>query len=143
MVKLPRIVIDTNVFVAALRSQRGAAFKLLSLVGTGQFEVTISVPLILEYEDAAKRDLRGTALTRRDVDDILDYLCSVADRRTIFFLWRPFLKDPKDDLVLELAVEADCDFIVTYNKRDFAGAERFGVRVATAKEFLEARGLLR
>jgi hypothetical protein len=72
----------------------------------------------------------------------LDYLCSVATRREIFFLWRPFLRDREDDLVLELAVEASCDFIVTYNKRDFEGAEKFGIRVVTPKEFLEERGLI-
>jgi hypothetical protein len=77
------------------------------------------------------------------IDDILDYLCTVGDRRSIFFLWRPLLKDPKDDMVLELAVEAECESIVTYNQRDFAGADRFGVRIVTPREFLQERGLLR
>jgi putative PIN family toxin of toxin-antitoxin system len=141
-VKPPQIVLDTNVVVSALSSKRGASYKLLSLLGSKQFEINISVSLILEYEDAAKRQIRKTALTRRDIDDILDYLCKVANRHEIFFLWRPYLRDPKDDLVLELAVEARCGFIVTYNKKDFDGAEKFGVRVLTPKEFLEERGLL-
>jgi putative PIN family toxin of toxin-antitoxin system len=138
-----RIVIDTNVLVAALRSRRGAAFKLLSLVGRGDFDFALSVPLVLEYEAAAKRQARVTALSAGEIDDILDYLCIVGDRRSIFFLWRPFLKDPKDDMVLELAVEAECESIVTYNQRDFAGADRFGVRIVTPREFLQERGLLR
>lgn len=136
-------MIDTNVLVAALRSRRGAAFKLLTLVGRGHFDFALSVPLVLEYEAAAKRRARVTALSAGDIDDILDYLCTVGDRRSIFFLWRPFLKDPRDDMVLELAVEAECEYIVTYNQRDFARADRFGVRIVTPREFLQERGLLR
>lgn len=137
-----RIVIDTNVLVAALRSRRGASFRVLSLVGGKDFGINISVPLVLEYEDAAKRIARDIGLTHGDIDDILDYICRVAHHCQIYFLWRPFLKDPRDDLVLEVAVEGGCDFIVTYNVRDFEGADRFGVRVVTPGEFLRAIGAL-
>ena len=102
-----QVVLDTNVFLSTLRSRRGAAFRLLSLVGLGRrFEVNVSVPLVLEYEEVAKRQLRTVELSSEEVDDIIDYICSVANRRRIFFLWRPYLRDPKDDMVLELAVEA-------------------------------------
>ena len=67
---------------------------------------------------------------------------NVANRRKVYYLWRPFLKDPKDDMVLELAASAGCDIIVTYNKDDFKGVEQFGVRVMTAQEFLRAIGEL-
>lgn len=137
-----QIVIDTNVLVGALRSRRGASFRLLSLLGGKDFEINISVPLVLEYEDAAKRIAREVGLTHGDIDDILDYICRVAHHCQIYFLWRPFLKDPRDDLVLEVAVEGGCDFIVTYNVRDFEGADRFGVRVVTPGEFLRAIGAL-
>ena len=137
-----QIVIDTNVLVGALRSRRGASFRLLSLLGGKDFEINISVPLVLEYEDAAKRNAREVGLTHGDIDDILDYICRVAHQCQIYFLWRPFLKDPRDDLVLEVAVEGGCDFIVTYNVRDFEGADRFGVRVVTPGEFLRAIGAL-
>jgi len=136
------IVIDTNVFVSALRSRRGASYQLFRLLGGKKFEISLSVPLIIEYEDAAKRLTREFGLTHADVEDILDYICSVGDRRQIHFLWRPVLKDPKDDHVLELAVEASAQFIVTYNLRDFAGAEEFGIRVVTPKEFLKVIGEL-
>jgi putative PIN family toxin of toxin-antitoxin system len=136
----PRIVVDTSVFVSALRSRRGASFKLLSLIDSGKFIVNISVPLILEYEEAAKRQARQTGLSFSDIDEILDYVCKVAHHQQIFFLWRPFLKDPEDDLVLELAVESGCDCIVTFNVRDFAGAEQFGLRVVTPKELLRMIG---
>ncbi len=131
-----RVVLDTSVLVAALRSRRGASFHLLSRVGTGAFEIAVSVPLVLEYEDALLRNLSATALSEADVDSIVDYVCSVAIRQEIFFLWRPLLRDPGDELVLELAVAANCEAIVTHNVRDFAGARRFGIRVLTPGEFL-------
>jgi len=139
----PRIVADTNVFVAALRSQYGASYKLFMLLERGKFELNVSVPLIFEYEEVAKRLVgKKTGLRPSDVDNILDYVCSVANRRKVYYLWRPFLKDPQDDMVLELAVSAGCDIIVTYNKDDFEGVEQFGVHVMTAQEFLRAIGEL-
>ena len=67
----------------------------------------------------------------------MDYLCQVADLREIFFLWRPFLRDPGDEMVLEVAVSAKASLIVTHNVRDFEGVEaRFGIRVVTPGEFL-------
>ncbi|MFN8499236.1 MAG: putative toxin-antitoxin system toxin component, PIN family [Anaerolineae bacterium] len=136
----PAVVLDTNVIIAALRSRRGASYRLLSLVGQGVFEINVSVPLVLEYEDAAKRLIGETDLTAQDIDDILDYLCSVANRYAVFFLWRPFLRDDKDDMVLELAVASGCDAIVTYNQRDFVGVQQFGIRLLTPKAFLVELG---
>src|SRR5947207_12497454 len=133
-----QIVIDTNVFVSALRSNRGASYQLLSLVGkSARFEINISVTLVLEYEDAANRELRKIGLAKSDVSDIIDYICSVANHRLIYFLWRPLLRDPGDDMVLELAVEAQCDYIISFNKRDFDGAAQFGLEVLSPQEFLK------
>ena len=132
----PQIVMDTNLVIVALRSQRGASFQLLSLVGSGTFEANMSVPLVLEYEEVLQRELSVLTLAVDDVDDLLDYLCMVANRHQIHFLWWPLLKDPKDDMVLELAVVADCDYIVTYNQRDFQGAETFGVKVIEPVQLL-------
>ena len=132
-----QVVLDTNVVVSALRSRTGASHKLLSLVGmSDRFRISLSVPLVLEYEEVLKRQAAALGLTHQEIDDILDYLCSVARRRLIFFLWRPFLTDPKDELVLELAVESDCDLIVTYNQRHFSGIEAFGLQAITPREFL-------
>ena len=75
-------------------------------------------------------------LSEADVDTVVDFICAQAHHRRIFFLWRPFLRDPKDDMVLEVAVEAQCRHIVTFNTRDFAGTEQFGVRPITPREFL-------
>ena len=85
-------------------------------------------------------DLREQRL--RKPSHILDYVFSVANRRKIYYLWRPFLSDPKDDMVLELAVSAGSEIIVTYNKDDFKGVEQFGIRVLTALEFLREIGEL-
>lgn len=138
-----QVVIDTNVLIAALQSRRGASFKLLMLVGNAEkFEISVSVPLVLEYEDVAKRLLGQILLTEQDIDDIVDYLCQVGQHRKIYYLWRPLLKDPKDDMVLELAVTASCNFIITFNTRDFSGIEPFGIRVVTPQEFLREIGEL-
>jgi len=80
------VVIDTNVLVSALKSKRGASFKLLTLIGQNKFDINLSVPLILEYEDVVKRLVEETALNEEDINDILDYFCSVSNRREIFYL---------------------------------------------------------
>jgi putative PIN family toxin of toxin-antitoxin system len=134
----PRIVLDTNVVVAGLRSSLGASSRVLSLVGTGQFVHAVSVALLFEYESAVVRPEAGVRLRRAVVDDVLDYLCSTAERQRIYFLWRPMLPDPSDDLVLEVAAHAQCDRIVTFNVRDFRGSERFGIRALTPAVFLRS-----
>ena len=123
------IVIDTNVLIAGLRSPHGASHQVLQRIGSGAFTFSLSVPLVLEYEAVAKEHARELGLTYEDVDDVIDYLCSEGEARRIFYLWRPVLKDPRDDMVLELAVEAGVDSIVTHNVRDFGEAERFGLRI--------------
>ena len=138
-----QVVLDTNVIVSALRSQQGASYKLLMLVGQADFEINLSVSLLLEYEDATKRLLGQIPLAEDEIDNILDYLCRMANQREVFYLWRPFLRDPKDDMVLELAVSGQCEAIITYNKKDFVGVDQFGLRVMTPKEFLEELGELK
>lgn len=135
-----QIVLDTSVLIAGLRSRRGASFRLLSLIGGTAFELSVSVPLVLEYEATAKAQARELGLSHADIDDVLDYLCAVAHRRAIFYLWRPMLRDPQDDMVLEVAVEAGCEYVVTHNVRDFAGAERFGIQVIRPGAFLKRIG---
>lgn len=134
------VVLDTNVVISALRSSGGASFRLLSMVGKNEkFRIHLSVPLALEYEDAAKREGQ-VAVTPQAVEDVLDYLCSVAQLHDIFFLWRPTLRDPKDDLVLEAAVAGSCHGIVSNNTRDFEGIDQFGLWVETPAEFLKRIG---
>jgi predicted nucleic acid-binding protein len=107
------------------------------MIGQDRFEMVISVPLVLEYEDAVVRDLTALRYTSAEVREILDFICWAAEPTSIYYLWRPFLPDPKDDLVLEAAVAGRCDTIVTFNHRDFIGIDKFGLRARTPREFLE------
>ena len=138
----PSIVIDTNVLIAASRSRRGASFKVISLMDRGLFQLSVSVPLVLEYESVAKRISKSLGITYSDIDDILDYICHIASHRKIYYLWRPFLRDPGDDMVLEVAVESESDSIVTHNIRDFIGIEQFGIKAITPKQLLNKIGEL-
>ena len=134
---IPKIVIDTNVVIAALRSKRGASARLLSLADTGRFEINDSVPLILEYEEVLQRQRVTLGLSSRDVTSFIDSLCAVARHHEIYFHWRPFLRDADDEMILELAVSAQCDYIVTHNLADFSGVEKFGIVAVTPGTFLQ------
>ena len=97
---------------------------------------------MMEYEDVLKRKNLDIKVSHKTIDDILDRLAYLGEHREIFFLWRPYLKDPKDDLFLELAVESNCDYIVTYNKSDFVGMDKFSIQALTPKEFLLKAGII-
>jgi putative PIN family toxin of toxin-antitoxin system len=139
---MTRVVLDTNVLIAALRSRNGASFKLLSLVGTGSFDTVVSVPLVFEYEYAATKTAKQVGLDLPAIGSILDYVCKVSLHQDIFFLWRPILRDPSDDMVLEVAVASSADGIVTFNKKDFGKADSFDLSIWTPKEFLKQEGLI-
>ncbi|HSF30332.1 MAG TPA: PIN domain-containing protein [Candidatus Tectomicrobia bacterium] len=91
----PQIVIDTNILLAGLRSRRGYAFRLLQLVGTERFDINLSVPLVMEYESTLLRELPHLPVSRSVVEEVINFHCAIANRHQIFFLWRPFLRDPK------------------------------------------------
>lgn len=99
-----RIIIDTNVMVSGLRSQLGASFRLLSLLKKDAFVFSLSVPLVVEYEKALRDPRVGIALSEQDIGRFIDSLCTLGAKRMIHFLWRPCLRDPKDDMVLEVGV---------------------------------------
>ena len=132
-----RVVLDTNVLLSGWQSHKGASHKVLRRLLDKRFEIAVSVPLVLEYEEILKEKLDSNIFTKENIDGIIDDLCKVGVTAQIFYLWRPFLPDPEDDHILELAVAAHCSYIVTYNKRDFRGVEeRFGIEVIDAAEFL-------
>ena len=137
-----KVVIDTNVLVSALKSRRGASNRLISLLPSCGFSIAISVPLLFEYEDVLKRGNLPLEITQEDISDFIDFLCHIGIRQDIFFLWRPFLPDPSDDLVLEVAVAGGCNAIMTYNKRHFRDIEQFGLRALDSKEFLTEIGVI-
>lgn len=135
-----RAVIDTNVVYSGLRSRNGASFRLLESLLRTTFQPCVSVPLILEYQQTLIRKQADLALSVAEIENVLDYLCLVGHKQKVFYLWRPILKDPRDDMVLELAVAAESEYIVSYNARDFQGAERFGVSIVSPMDFLKAIG---
>jgi putative PIN family toxin of toxin-antitoxin system len=115
-------VLDTDVMVAALRSDRGASRQLLLASLNQRFELLLSVPLILEYEAVLTRPqhLVACGLSRAEVGRVLDDLAAVARPVRLAFRWRPRLSDPDDDMVLETAINGSASAIVTFNQRDFA-----------------------
>jgi putative PIN family toxin of toxin-antitoxin system len=137
---IPHIVIDTNVVIAALRSKQGASHKVLSLIGTQKFEFHVSVPLVLEYEEVIQRQRVKIGFSQDEVSLFIDSLCALARHNRIYFLWRPTLPDANDELILELAISAQCDYIVTHNIADFKGTNQFGIKAVTPQEFLKLIG---
>jgi len=120
-------VLDTNVLIAGLRSRQGASFELLRLVGDERWRLHLSTALLLEYEEVARREVRHLWLHPERVEAVLEFLCANAQEHSISFRWRPHLKDPDDDFILELAVSAKARYIVTHNLKNFAGVEQFGI----------------
>jgi len=128
------IVLDTNVLVSAMRSSLGASHRLLQRIDQRPLCLHLSTPLVLEYEDVLKRD---NLIAYSDADAVIDYLCNIAEKHGIFYLWRPILRDPKDDHILELAVKVSAT-IVTWNVKDFVPATtKFGLAVETPREILK------
>jgi putative PIN family toxin of toxin-antitoxin system len=132
------IVIDTNVLVAALRSRTGWSRKMLTQVLRSELVAGVSVPLFIEYEAVLLRTEQRAAfgLDATEVDAFLAGLASVLKPIDISFLWRPQLKDPADEMVLEAAVNGQCTHLVTWNVRDFAQAvPRFNLQLTTPSDF--------
>lgn len=133
-----QVVVDTNVLVAATRSNLGASFELIRLFGAGdvRWEWNVSAALLLEYEAVLKREQHRQGRPLEAVDRLLDDIARRANRHSIFYLVRPFLSDPDDELVLELALASSSEYIVTHNRNDFREAERFGLAILSPGEFL-------
>ena len=137
-----RFVLDTNVLVAALRSPFGASYALVSALPITGWELVLSVPVYLEYQDVLLRPgLVPSAFSRSDIMALCRFLAASAHAQDIYFLWPSFLPDPKDDMLLELAVAASATHIVTHNTRHFHSAESFGIRALAPAAFLRSAGL--
>lgn len=137
MSPLVRVVLDTSVLVAAARSRAGASFALVSAVPSPCFQICLSVPLYAEWQDVLSRaEHLPPGRTAADALAAVRALAAYAHLQDIYFLWRPFLRDPDDDMVFELAVAAGCRYVVTHNPRDFVGSEALGVQAILPGEFL-------
>lgn len=135
------IVIDTNVLVAALRSTTGHSRRLLRLVLCGKITAGVSVPLFLEYETVLTRPkhLAAFGLSEAETIEFLDGLAACLAPIEISYLWRPQLRDPADEMVLEAAANGGADHLLTWNTRDFGPAANFGITVATPAVFFASR----
>ncbi|MEL6815767.1 MAG: putative toxin-antitoxin system toxin component, PIN family [Cyanobacteria bacterium J06598_3] len=136
-----RIVLDTNILVAAARSQRGAAYAIIEQLPSTRFEIALTVPLYVEYQAVLTRpDVMTKQYTEDDALGFAQYLCSIAHQQDIYFLWRPWLKDPKDDMVLEAALASQSQYIVTHNLKDFINKDienNFGIYPVSPQNFLK------
>ncbi len=133
-----RIVLDTSILVAAMRSRQGASFALVSQIPSERFQICLSVGLYLEWQAVLTRpENLPPGQTPEDSISFLRYLASQAHLQEIHFLWRPFLSDPDDDMVLELAFAAGCRYVVTHNVKDFHGSVLLGIAALTPNQFLQ------
>ena len=135
-----KIILDTNVLVAAVRSPSGAAAEIMRRILQGKIKTVASVPLFMEYEAVLLRPvhLKAARVSAEDVNNLLDVLAGVVVPVEVFYLWRPQLKDANDDMVLEAAVSGQADAVVTFNIRDFLpSAEKFNLKVMTPSDFLK------
>jgi putative PIN family toxin of toxin-antitoxin system len=135
-----KVVLDTNVLISGFRSRRGASFRLLTLADDPRWQLLLSATLLFEYEAVARRQAAQFWAKPEKIEDVLDYLCAIAVKPTITYSWRPFLSDPDDDMLLELAVAGGATHIVTHNCADFRGAKQFGIAIITPKDFLRDLG---
>ena len=135
-----RIVIDTNVLFSALRSKSGASYRLISQLPCNTFQIMLSVPLYMEYQEVLLNEKLSERYLKQEILGFLRYFCKICIHQEIFYLWRPLLKDQKDDMLLELAVAGDCDYIVTHNIKHFKGLEQFKPKPIPPNEFIGLQG---
>ena len=132
-------LLDTNVIVSGLCSPGGASAALIGHALDGRFILLLSVALALEYEAVCSepRQRIVSGLDDVEVRTVIAALCAVAEQVETYFLWRPQLRDPADEMVLDTAVNGRADALVTFNRRDFAGfADRFGTAILSPREAL-------
>jgi len=135
-----RIVLDTSIVVAALRSRSGAANAVLRLVAQRRLVALATAPLFLEYEDVLKRPEQTLAhnLGTEAVDEFLAELAALIEPVETHFQWRPQVRDPNDEMVLEAAINGRADALVTFNVSDFRTAgERFGISIVRPLDLLK------
>ena len=135
-----RIVLDTSVLVAALRSRSGAGNAILRAVAQKRVVLLATPPLFLEYEDVLKRAEHRLVhkLSLEQIDDFLQELAALIEPVELHFRWRPQVHDTNDEMVLEAAINGDADALVTHNTADFSiAAERFSIPVLKPADFLK------
>lgn len=133
-----RVILDTSVLVAAARSRNGASFEILRMLPSSRFEIALTVSLYTEWQAVLTRpEHMPPGITSEATMAFLRYLASIAHLQDVHFLWRPFLRDPDDDMVLECAVSSGSGYIVTHNVKDFRRAPELKVQAITPADFLQ------
>lgn len=132
-------MLDTDVVIAAMRSPRGASAELLRRLDGGKAVMLLTVALALEYEAtcALAEHRLASGLSASQVATYVDGLIALAEPVRTYFRWRPQLRDPGDELVLEAAVNGRADAIVTFNESHLREARKgFGIEVIRPAEAL-------
>jgi putative PIN family toxin of toxin-antitoxin system len=136
---VPRVVLDTSVIVAALRTRHGAANRVLRLVAERRLVPLATPPLFLEYEDVLGRPEHRLVhgLTPEAIEEFLAELAALVEPVDVHFRWRPQVRDPSDEMVLEAAINGQADALVTYNIKHFMlPGERFGIPILRPVDLL-------
>lgn len=132
---------DTDAIVAAMRSPTGASAAIIRKARQGKVALLLSVPLAMEYEAVCVRPEHQLAagLSEHEVRIVVDAVIATAEPVKIHYLWRPQLRDPSDEMVLETAVNGRANLLITFNVRDYGTAPaRFGIEVMTTREAVES-----
>lgn len=131
-----RLVLDTDAVIAAMRSPTGASAAIVRAARQGRVQLLLTVPLAMEYEAVCRRPEHGleAGLSNLEVEIFVDAVIAMAEPVPTHFLWRPQLRDPNDEMVLEAAVNGRADALVTFNLRDYGNAAEFGVGILLPRE---------
>ena len=116
-----RVTVDTNILFQALYSSTGASHQILKLIRTGDLSLAISIPVYKEYQDVLKRkrSMDFIGKTEDEIDTVLEFIALVSEPFVMNYLWRPNLKDEKDNIFAELAFNSGSRYLITKNIRDF------------------------
>jgi putative PIN family toxin of toxin-antitoxin system len=135
-----RVILDTNVVLAAIRSRAGASHRLLVTIGHARWQSVVTPTLMYEYEDVVRRPGVAPGLSPQDITNILDMIYRESQRQIVWFSWRPFSSDPGDDAILEAAIAGQCDYVVSFNQRHLRVVQEFGIKVLRPVDLLKLIG---
>jgi predicted nucleic acid-binding protein len=135
-----RVILDTNVVLAAMRSQTGASHRLLATIGHMRWQSVVTPALMYEYEDVARRPDALPGLSSQDITNFLDMIYRESHRQFVWFAWRPLSPDPGDDAILEAAIAGRCDYVVSFNERHLRVVREFGIEVLKPVDLLKLIG---
>lgn len=135
-----RVILDTNVILAAMRSSIGASYLLLAKIGHPRWQSIVTPALMYEYEDVVRRPGAVPGLSPHDITNILDMIYHESHRQIVWFSWRPLSPDPGDDLVVEAAIAGRCDYVVSFNERHLRVVREFGIEILRPADLLKLIG---